>query len=324
MRHASPFIGILAAQVTLGGGFGFVGAGYETAEQLGREMEIARQALVADRNSPLRIGVGFLCWRLEADELQGEKLLQTVLNNHVVAIWLAFGSNLPKWIQFVRDHDAANGGKTIIFVQLSSVEETLVAIHDWKVDVIVAQGIEAGGHGASYAPPLKSLIPSILSITPDDGPAIVGAGGLATGGHVAELLTLGAAGAVLGTRFLMTPESLYTESQQQALAAAESTASIRTMAFDQARGTLGWPSGVDGRGLRNATVDDYERGEDIGVLRSKFQEAVRDNDTNRTIVWAGAGVALMKDVKPAKEVTQELHQECLAHLKDSGAKILSV
>lgn len=80
---------------------------------------------------------------------------------------------------------------------------------------------------------------------------IVGAGGLATGAQVAELLALGAAGAVLGTRFLMTPESLYNDAQRQALAAADSTASVRTMAFDQVRGTLGWPSGVDGRGLRN-------------------------------------------------------------------------
>lgn len=56
-----------------------------------------------------------------------------------------------------------------------------------------------------------------------------------------------------------------------------------------------------------ATVDDYERGEDIGVLRSKFQEATRDNDTTRTIVWAGAGVGLMKDVKPAK-VSGVFHQ----------------
>lgn len=140
---------------------------------------------------------------------------------------------------------------------------------------------------------------------------------------MAELLALGAAGAVLGTRFLMTPESLYTDAQKQALAAAKSTASVRTMAFDQARGTLGWPSGVDGRGLRNgqsccscqwsldgayvvllslcaATVDDYERGEDINILRSKFQEAVRNNDMNRAIVWAGTGVGLIKDVKPAK------------------------
>jgi nitronate monooxygenase len=112
-------------------------------------------------------------------------------------------------------------------------------------------GVEAGGHGYGNAPPMRPLLSSILAVTPDDRPPTIGAGGLATGKDVAELLALGAAGAVLGTRFLLTPESLYTNAQRQALIDANSTASVRSMAFDQARGTLGWPSGVDGRGLRN-------------------------------------------------------------------------
>lgn len=77
------------------------------------------------------------------------------------------------------------------------------------------------------------------------------AGGLATGVQIAALLTLGASGAALGTRFLLCPESLYTDRQRQALVDAESSQSVRTMAFDLARNTLSWPKGVDGRGLRN-------------------------------------------------------------------------
>lgn len=312
--------GSLAAQITLGGGFGFVGTGYITAEQIQEELEVARRTLGADSQSPLQIGVGFLCWRLERDETQGEKELKTALDNRVAAVWFSFGEKLPHWIQFVRDHDEANGKKTVIFVQIPSVEDALVAIRDWKVDVIVTQGIEAGGHGFGNAPPMKSLIASILSIAPEGGPAVIGAGGLVTGRHVAELLTLGAAGAVLGTRFLLTPESLYSDGHKKALVAAESTTSVRSMAFDQARGTLGWPSGVDGRGLRNATVDDYEKGEDIQVLRSKFQEADRNHDISRAIVWAGTGVGDMNDIKPAKELVQELHRECLAYLQSNAAQ----
>lgn len=101
---------------------------------------------------------------------------------------------------------------------------------------------------------MRSLIASILSVVPANGPAVIGAGGLATGRHVAELLGLGAAGAVLGTRFLLTPESLYSDAHKQALVAAGSSSSVRSMAFDQARGTLGWPSGVNGRGLHNGGI----------------------------------------------------------------------
>jgi len=98
------------------------------------------------------------------------------------------------------------------------------------------------------------LVASILSVAPGNGPAVIGAGGLAIGRHVAELLGLGAAGAVLGTRFLLTPESLYSDAHKQALVAADSSSSIRSMAFDQARNALSWPSGVDGRGLRNGGI----------------------------------------------------------------------
>lgn len=115
-------------------------AGYITAEQIQEEIDVARRTLGIDSQSPLPIGVGFLCWKLELDAVRGERKLKTALDNHVVAVWFSFGENLPKWIQFVRDHDRANGAQTIIFVQVSSVGDALVAIHDWKVDVIVAQG----------------------------------------------------------------------------------------------------------------------------------------------------------------------------------------
>lgn len=93
---------------------------------------------------------------------------------------------------------------------------------------------------------LLPLIMSAISSVP-----IVAAGGVATGAQVASFLTLGASGVALGTRFLLCPESLYSDVQRHALISADSSSSVRTMAFDHARNTLGWPKGVDGRGLRN-------------------------------------------------------------------------
>lgn len=49
-----------------------------------------------------------------------------------------------------------------------------------------------------------------------------------------------------------------------------------------------------------ATVNEYENGEDIGILRSKFTEAMRTNDTDRIIVWAGSSIGLMNKIQPAK------------------------
>ena len=75
-----------------------------------------------------------------------------------------------------------------------------------------------------------------------------------TGAHMAALLALGSAGIVVGTRFLLSPESQYTDGQRKALLEADSARSVRTMAFDQARKTLGWPQGIDGRGLYNGKL----------------------------------------------------------------------
>ena len=77
---------------------------------------------------------------------------------------------------------------------------------------------------------------------------------MAIGSQIAALLTLGADGVAIGTRFLLSPESLYSDSQRQALIEADSSHSVRTMAFDRVRNTKGWPKDVDGRALRNGNT----------------------------------------------------------------------
>ena len=106
---------------------------------------------------------------------------------------------------------------------------------------------------------MLTLLPIILKAVPSDGPLVLAAGGLATGAQVAAALALGASGAAIGTRFLLTPESFYTDAQKRAMVNADSRSTVRTMAFDYARNTLGWPNGVDGRGLRNRSSGSKHR-----------------------------------------------------------------
>jgi len=119
---------------------------------------------------------------------------------------------------------------------------------------------------------------------------------------------------VLGTRFLLAHESLYSDIQRKALVSANSEMSVRSMAWDHARGTLGWPAGVDGRGLRNSVVEDFENGVKIEALKSKFQDGIKNRDIDRMIVWAGTGVGQMKQTQSAKSIVEELHRECIEHL----------
>ncbi|GAW10001.1 2-nitropropane dioxygenase [Lentinula edodes] len=312
--------GALAAQVTNGGGFGFISAGYQPAETLISELSLARSLLETKSSTGiLPVGVGYLGWLLDKmPPKESETLLIAALSANVQAFWFAFGRNLGKWIQYVRDKSPEKC--PLIFVQVNSLDEAVHAVENLKADVIVAQGIESGGHGGSYAPPLSELLQNILAqfAGSSQEPCILAAGGLANGSDIALQLGLGAAGVVMGTRFLLSPESKYTDAQREALITARSEDTVRTTAFDQARGTIDWPEGIDGRGLRNDTVSDFEQGISLELIQSKFREGIQNQDHKRFLVWAGTGVGLMSRTMPAKDIVKELHQECEQQLKLSN------
>ncbi|KAI6044202.1 2-nitropropane dioxygenase [Pisolithus marmoratus] len=320
--------GALAAEVTAAGAFGFLAAGYLDPASLRKELALARGILNLSASDRLPVGVGYLAWKLEkSTDAEAEEMLVAALDNHVQAIWLAFGAHIDKWIRYIRTYDENNRriDPTLIFVQVSSVEVAVVAVKNWKVDVLVAQGCivprgilfcnESGGHGHGASPPLLTLVPSILQALPEDAPPLLAAGGLSDGRHVASLLILGADGAALGTRFLATTASLYTEAQKRALVAAKSGSTVRTMAFDRARGTLEWPVGIDGRALYNSTVKELEEGVDIHTVKEKFKKGVQDGDPDRMLVWAGTGVGLISGISNAKDVVQELHDAAVQRLE---------
>lgn len=85
-----------------------------------------------------------MSWRLEDPQNSSSalELLDTALNQRVQAVWFAFGNQLGRWVRHVREHDVTIDGqhKTRVFVQVGSYEQALQAIHEWKVDVLVAQG----------------------------------------------------------------------------------------------------------------------------------------------------------------------------------------
>jgi nitronate monooxygenase len=111
------------------------------------------------------------------------------------------------------------------------------------------------------------------------------------------MLVLGASGAALGTRFLLTPESTYSLNQKYALLAAVDT--VRTLAFDEVRSTTGWPQGVDGRALLNKTVEDKANGIGLEERKKLFLEAVKNDDTSRGVTWAGTSIGLMNEINGA-------------------------
>jgi NAD(P)H-dependent flavin oxidoreductase YrpB (nitropropane dioxygenase family) len=204
------------------------------------------------------------------------------------------------------------------------------AAADAGVDIVVAQGWEAGGHvlGEVATLPLTRAVVRAVEPTP-----VVAAGGISDGHGLAAVMALGASGAWIGTRFLATPEAQVHPDYQQRLAAADETATQHTGLFD-----LGWPNAPH-RVLRNSTIAAWEAagrpapgarpGEGEAIAQGPRGPALRyasmtplpslDGDIEAMSLWAGQGVGGVGAVKPAGEVVREIAEEARAVLRGLAA-----
>ncbi|KAF7367002.1 Nitronate monooxygenase [Mycena sanguinolenta] len=318
---SAPMAGVatpeLAAAVTGGGGLGSIGAGYASTQVLKEQIQKIRSSLNIPAGETVPIVVGFLGWILDRTELSDDPRLIAVLDERPAAVWFAFGVNLEKYIDQVHAYNSKTGRNTFIFVIVNSVDDARrAALH--RVDAVVVQGTEAGGHGGADAPPLFVLLAAVLrefETTPGNKPLVIPAGGISTGAQIAALLAMGAAGVVLGTRFLFTTECGYPAAKKQALIDADLNATVRAMAFDEVNGTMGWPPNCDGRAIANGIIDDYKAGLSVEDRMAKFAKSAQDGDNSRLVVWAGVGVGLTDRINGAADVLRELHEETVEYLK---------
>jgi len=178
------------------------------------------------------------------------------------------------------------------------------------VDVVVAQGAEAGGHQSAFAPGSRGEVPLVgtLALVPQVVDAVrvpvVASGGIMDGRGVAAALALGASGAQLGTRFLLAHESGTPPPYRQALIAASETDTVVTRAF----------TGRAARGIRNRFVEEYERSGAEPLAWPLQRAAAQDiyvaaqsrGDTDHMPVWAGQGLRLATHEQGAAEIVAEL------------------
>jgi nitronate monooxygenase len=137
-------------------------------------------------------------------------------------------------------------------------------------DIIVAQGAEAGGHGASRG--AFSLVPAVVDAVGHKVPVVL-AGGVADGRGLAAAIMLGAQGVALGTRFYACQESAGHEKAKARIVAASGDDTLRSIIFDISRHNV-WPAPYAGRCLAN----DHSRkwvGREIELMRHLHEEADR-------------------------------------------------
>jgi nitronate monooxygenase len=134
---------------------------------------------------------------------------------------------------------------------------------------------------------------------------VLAAGGIADGRGLAAALALGAAGAVVGTRFQASLEALVPAEVAKAIVEAHGSDTERSRVLDIGRGAP-WPARYTGRALRNAFLDRWRDHEsalrDDDTARAEFREAVARGDLDAVPVWAGEAVDLITDLPSATDL----------------------
>jgi nitronate monooxygenase len=193
------------------------------------------------------------------------------------------------------------------------------------VDVIVAQGSEAGGHRSTGGRPASPEMVSVgaIALVPRIVDAVrapvVAAGGLADGRGLVAALALGASGILLGTRFVATREATAPEFWKKALLEGEADGTTVTDVF----------TGVWARAVRNAFAVEY-RASGAPVLPPLVQRSAAQDIYNAAAkqqqgeyypMWSGQSVGLIHDLPGAAEVVHAIVREAREVLGALGDRV---
>lgn len=281
----------LTRAVSEAGGFGILGGGYGDLARL--EAETAK---LKDFAEPF--GIGFITWSLA----NKPELLDIALKANPRAVMLSFGDPQP----FASKIKAA---RALLICQVQSEEMARQAL-DAGADVLIAQGTEAGGHGASRT--TIDIVPAIVDLAAGRVP-VVAAGGLADGRGLAAMLMLGASGVLMGTRFYASVEADGAEQAKRLICAANSGETVRGVVFDWSRKLL-WPAPFTARTLINEHARTWT-GREIELMQRADQIAVdyaaakAAGNFDVAAVFAGESAGLIHDIPPAAEIVDRIVTE---------------
>jgi nitronate monooxygenase len=284
----------LAAAVSEAGGLGSLGASWTEPALLREQIGAIRRR--TDRPFAVNLVLDF----------DQEERLELVCEEGVPIVSFSWGVD-PRLVE--RAHAAG----CLVVVQAGSVAEARAAVGA-GADAMIAQGIEAGGHVQGETPVLE-LVADLRGGVP-----VIAAGGVADADGLRRALAAGAAGVVMGTRFLATPEADIHPGYAEQLVAAEPDDTVLTHLFDG-----GWP-GAAHRVLRNSTFREWEaagrpgpgarpnEGEVVaetdGVPIARYAADEPRRSTTGAIeamcLYAGRGVGRITSVEPAAEIVARM------------------
>src|SRR5438445_8558995 len=281
----------LVRAVSDAGGFGILGGGYGDRTRL--ETETAK---LKDFAGPF--GIGFITWSLAKQP----ELLDIALAARPRAIMLSFGDPKP-----FAPRIKSSGALLICQVQDEAMARQAL---DAGADILIAQGTEAGGHGASRT--TIDIVPAIVDLAAGRVP-VAAAGGIGDGRGLAAMMMLGASGVLLGTRFYASQECDGAEEAKRRICAATSGNSVRGIIFDLSRNNV-WPAPFTGRCLINDHArrwmgHEVELMQNVKAVTAEYAAARAAGNFDIAAVIAGEAVGLIHDIPPAAEIVDRIVTE---------------
>jgi nitronate monooxygenase len=198
----------------------------------------------------------------------------------------------------------------IVTIGTATTEDEARAIADAGMDLVVASGLEGGGHRGSFLEAAEASLTGTFALLPRVADQVsipvIAAGGIADARGIVAALVLGAEAVQIGTAFLVCEGSGIASLHREALF---SSAAKRTVLSRHFTGRLA-------RGLRNRFAEDMERSGDTplpyplqrALLRPYSQEALRQGRGDLVTMWAGQAAPLLQHTTVAA-LMQELIEE---------------
>ncbi|KFH41544.1 Nitronate monooxygenase-like protein [Hapsidospora chrysogenum ATCC 11550] len=327
-----PMIGAasaaMAAEVSKAGGIGFLPCAVDLTEgsqflnQLDTGLANAREHIgSALPTSPrLPVGIGFITGH-KSIGLFAETALPIIKKHSPAAVWLFAPEEEVKphgtIIKALRGLDAPPA----VFVQVGNVTAAREAVRD-GADVLVCQGVDAGGHQFRRGQGVVSLVPGVRQMLKDEFPekeiVLLGAGGIADGHGVAAVMTLGASGVVMGTRFAVADESVYPDHRKQLILNTSDggTETLKSPFNDQINNNTLWGPLYDGRGVIGPVHEKFLAGASLEECQRSLKDDYTPEEAVKAVnTWAGTGVGLVRKRQPAGEIVREVRTEAVEAIK---------
>jgi nitronate monooxygenase len=229
-----------------------------------------------------------------------KKQIDTLLNENIPVVSFTFGVLDDASIKAFKE-------KGVVLIGTATCVKEALILKQKGIEIICAQGIEAGGHRGTFLEeeplPQVSAMALVQQIISHVDKPVIWAGGINDGKTIRAALAMGAAGVQPGTVFLRCPESAAIPAYKEALKNASDTDSILTRAF----------SGRWARGLKNKMSEAIEnsglqvppypiQNSLTALLRA---EAQKNNNPDFTNLWAGQS-AFKAAAKPCAEIFMEM------------------